>query len=169
MLNSGPASAILGGWQLSGIWTMRTGRMLTVTMNRSSNDLPDGNSRSPRPDVVPGVSVYPAGGPTFAQWLNPNAFSIPASRVWGNAGRVIGTGPGLVQVDTALQKQVKLIERLNVVFRAEAFNLFNRTQAGNPGTNFSVPASFGLVNTGLNRTIGTGTSRQIQFALRLNF
>jgi hypothetical protein len=169
MLNSGAASKILGGWELSGIWTMRTGRMLTVTINRSANDLPDGNSRSPRPNVVPGVSVYPAGGPTFAQWLNPAAFSIPPSRVWGNAGRVVATGPGLAQVDSALQKRNRLTERIDLVFRAEAFNLFNRTQAGNPGTNLSAPASFGLVNSGLNRTIGTGTSRQIQFAIRLNF
>ena len=167
--NSGPASWILGGWDVSGIWTMRTGRVLTVTMNRSANDLPDGNSRSPRPDVVPGVSVYPAGGKTFAQWLNPAAFSTPASRVWGNAGRVIGFGPGLAQVDLSLQKRISLTERTKLVVRAEGFNIANRTQAGNPGTNWSAPASFGLINSGLNRTIGTGTSRQIQLALRLNF
>jgi hypothetical protein len=51
----------------------------------------------------------------------------------------------------------------------DAFNLFNRTQAGNPGTTFTSPASFGLVTTGLNRTVGTGTSRQVQLSLRFNF
>ena len=59
--------------------------------------------------------------------------------------------------------------RKALVFRIEAFNIFNRTQAGNPGTTLTSPASFGLVNTGLNRTIGTGTARQLQLALRLNF
>ncbi len=168
-LNAGPASRIFGGWEASGIWTMRTGRMLRVTISRTTNDLPDGNSRSPRPDLVPGVSVYPAGGPTFAQWFNPAAFAIPASRTWGNAPRVVATGPGLAQVDLALQKRNKLSERMDLVFRVEAFNLFNRTQAGNPGTVFTSPASFGLVNSGLNRTIGTGTSRQLQLALRFMF
>jgi hypothetical protein len=148
---------------------MRTGRVLNVTMNRSSNDLPDGNSRNPRPDVVPGVSVYPAGGKTFGQWLNLAAFSAPASRVWGNSGRVIGFGPGLAQVDVALQKRINVTETTHFVFRVEGFNLFNRTQAGNPGTNWSAPASFGVITSGLNRTIGTGTSRQLQLALRLNF
>jgi hypothetical protein len=168
-LNSGPASKILGGWEMSGIWTMRTGRMLTIGISRSSGDAPDGNTSSQRPNLVPGVSIYPAGGPTFAQWLNPAAFAIPASRTWGNAGRAIATGPGLAQVDFSLQKNTRIAEGKAIVFRLETFNLFNRTLAGNPGTTFTSPASFGLVNSGLNRTIGTGTSRQLQLALRLNF
>jgi hypothetical protein len=168
-LNSGPASKILGGWESSGIWTMRTGRMLTVTIARSANDLPDGNSRNPRPNIVPGVPIYPAGGPTFSQWFNPAAFAIPASRTWGNAGRAIATGPGLAQVDFALQKNTRITESKAIVLRLEMFNMFNRTQAGNPGTTFTSPASFGLVTSGLNRTIGTGTSRQLQLAMRVNF
>jgi outer membrane receptor protein involved in Fe transport len=168
-LASGPASRVLGGWETSGIWVMRTGRPLTVTIARSSGDLPDGNSRSPRPNLVPGVSIYPAGGPTFDQWFNPAAFAIPASRTWGNAGRAIATGPGLAQVDFSLQKRNKLTESTALVIRADMFNLFNRTQAGNPGSTFTSPASFGLVTGGLNRILGTGTSRQIQMALRLVF
>ena len=168
-LTSGPASKILGGWETSGIWTMRTGRMLTVTIARGANDLPDGNSRSPRPNLVPGVSIYPAGGPTFAQWFNPAAFAIPASRTWGNAGRAIATGPGLAQVDFSLQKRTRISERTAIVLRTDMFNLFNRTQAATPPTTFTTLATFGLVSSGLNRTIGTGTSRQIQMALRLVF
>jgi len=167
--NSGPASKVLGGWELSGIWTARTGRMLTVGISRSSADVPDGNTSNQRPSIVPGVSIYPAGGPTFAQWFNPAAFAIPARGTWGNAGRSIATGPGLAQVDVALKKNIRLAERKTLVVRVESFNLFNRVQAGNPGTTFTSPASFGLVSSGLNRTIGTGTSRQLQLALRLNF
>jgi hypothetical protein len=105
----------------------------------------------------------------FEQWLNPAAFAIPAPGTWGNAGRSIATGPGLVQVDWALQKKMFITENKNIVLRIEAFNIFNRTQAGNPGTTLTSPASFGLVTTGLNRTIGTGTARQLQLALRFNF
>lgn len=168
-LNSGAVSKILGGWDVSGIWAMRTGRALNITMSRSSSDLPDGNSRNPRPNLVPGVSIYPEGGSTFDHWLNPAAFANPASRTWGNLGRHVARGPGAAQVDVALQKRTKLTERTELVFRTEAFNLFNRVQAGNPGTVLTSPASFGLITSGLNRTIGTGTSRQIQFAMRLNF
>jgi hypothetical protein len=168
-LTTGAASKILGGWETSGIWTARTGRMLTVTISRSASAVPDGNTSGQRPSIVPGVSIYPAGGPTLSQWFNPAAFVIPANGTWGNAGRSIATGPGLMQVDFALQKNTRITESKALVFRVETFNLFNRTQAGNPGTTLTSPATFGLVTTGLNRTIGTGTSRQMQLALRLNF
>jgi hypothetical protein len=168
-LSSGMASVIFGGWETSGIWTARTGRMLTVTIARSSADVPDGNTSAQRPNLVGGISVYPEGGPTFAQWLNPAAFAIPAKNTWGNAGRVVATGPGLAQVDFALQKNTRLAEGKSLIFRIEAFNIFNRTLGANPGTALTSPASFGLVTAGLNRTIGTGTSRQLQLALRLNF
>jgi hypothetical protein len=78
-------------------------------------------------------------------------------------------GPGLYQIDFALQKTTRLAERKTIVFRAETFNISNRTQAGNPGTTLTSPASFGIITSGLNRTIGTGTSRQVQLALRFNF
>jgi hypothetical protein len=143
--------------------------MLTVTIARAAGAVPDGNTSNQRPNIVPGVSIYPPGGPTFGQWLNPAAFAIPTNGTWGNAGRAIATGPGLVQVDFALQRNVRLAERTSLLFRIEAFNLFNRTQAGNPGTTLTSPASFGIVTSGLNRTIGTGTSRQLQLAMRLNF
>jgi hypothetical protein len=168
-LNSGFASKILGGWESSGIWTMRTGRPLTVTIARSAAQAPDGNTSNQRPDLVPGVSVYPSGGPTFSQWLNPAAFAIPRPGTWGNAGRVIGRGPRLAQVDFALQKVIPIVEQKEFVLRVEAFNIFNRTQAGNPGTTLTSPATFGLVTSGLNRTIGTGTARQLQLAARFNF
>jgi hypothetical protein len=167
--NTGTAAKVFAGWDVSGIWTMRTGRPLNITMSRSANDLPDGNSRNPRPNLVPGVSIYPAAGRTFGEWLNLAAFATPASRTWGNLGRHIGRGPGLAQVDFTLQKRTQIAEAKELILRFEAYNIFNRTLAGNPGTNFSAPASFGVVLSGLNRTIGTGTSRQLQLAARFVF
>jgi hypothetical protein len=72
-------------------------------------------------------------------------------------------------VDFALQKVTQIVEQKEIVFRVEAFNIFNRTQAGNPGTTLTSPATFGIVTSGLNRTIGTGTARQLQLAMRFNF
>ena len=167
--NSGPGARILGGWEVSGIWTMRTGRALNVSMSRSTNDLPDGNSRSPRPNAVPGVSIYPEGGSTFDHWFNAAAFATPASRTWGNLGRMIGRGPALAQVDFSFQKTNHITEHKTITFRFETFNILNRIQAANPGTTWTSPASFGIISSGLNTTVGTGTSRQIQLAMRLNF
>jgi hypothetical protein len=168
-LTSGVGSKVLGGWEVSGIHTVRSGRMLTITIARSSGDVPDGNTSNQRPNLVPGVSLYPAGGSTYAQWLNPAAFAIPAKNTWGNAGRAIAVGPGLAQIDFTLQKRIPIHESKTLVFRIESFNVANWTQPGNPGTTLTSPASFGLINSGLNRTIGTGTSRQLQLALRLMF
>ena len=168
-LTSGPLAHILGGWETSGIWMARTGRMLTIGISRSSSAVPDGNTSGQRPNLVPGVSIYPAGGPTIAQWLNPAAFSIPANGTWGNAGRSIAVGPGLAQLDFSLQKRTRITEGTAILFRADMFNVVNHTQPANPGTTFTSPASFGIITSGLNRTIGTGTSRQIQFALRFTF
>ncbi len=168
-LASGPAERILGGWEMSGIWAMRTGRALNISMSRSSSDLPDGNSRSPRPNYVSGVSIYPAGGSTFEQWFNPAAFATPASRTWGNLGRMIARGPGVWQVDFALQKVNRITEAKTITFRIEAFNITNHTQPGNPGTTLTSPATFGIISSGLNRTIGSGTEREVQLALRLRF
>ncbi len=147
---------------------MRTGRPLNITVTRSSSDLPDGNNRDPRPNYVLGVPMYPEVR-NFGNWLNIAAFSVPASRTWGNLARHVARGPGLAQVDFALHRNIKIVERKELVLRVEAFNIFNRTLAGNPGTNISSPGSFGIVSSGLNRSIGTGTSRQLQLSARVNF
>jgi hypothetical protein len=165
----GPAGKLLEGWELSGIWTARTGRPVNISVSRSSRDVPDGNTSNQRPNVVPGVSIYPAGERTINNWLNLAAFVVPAPGTWGNAGRHIARGPGLVQIDMALHKRTRLAERKELIFRAEAFNIVNRAQFGDPSANISTPATFGQIRSPLNRTIGTGTSRQFQLALRFVF
>jgi hypothetical protein len=159
---------LLGGWQFSGVLQARTGRPLTITVNRSTGDLPDGNNRNQRPDVVPGVDPYSADR-TPDRWLNIAAFAVPARGTWGNAARNILRGPGLFQVDFALQKRFAIDGERNIEFRWEAFNAFNRANLANPGTNISASASFGRITGPLNSNYGTGTARQMQFMFRFNF
>jgi hypothetical protein len=165
-------SGFFGGWQLSGIATVRTGLPVNVVINRANSALPDAYSvaGSERPDLVPGVSLIPAGGQTPNSWINPAAFAIPAAGTYGDAGRNLVRAPGLWQVDTALSKTIAFTERLGLQFRAEAFNLFNRAQYGSPQANLSSPLSFGVITTPMNQgATGSGTPRQIQLALRLSF
>jgi hypothetical protein len=159
-----------GGWEMSGVSTLRTGVPLTVTVSRKATDLPDGNSNNQRPDLVPGVSLIPPNGQSIDHWINPAAFATPAKGIWGNAGRNVVPGPGLDQVDAALAKKMKINERTNLIFRAEVFNVFNHPELGSPNLNFSSSATFGRITSLSNSTpIGTGTCRSIQLALRLAF
>ena len=161
---------LLGGWDLSGLGTARTGRPVTVTISRSSADLPDGNNSNQRPNVVPGASLYPAGGPTTDAWINPAAFAVPARGAWGNAGRNLLRGPGLWEASLALSKRARLTDRLSLQARTEVFNLFNRAQSGNPVADLANISTFGRIIAPLNLdATGSGTSRQIQFMLRFVF
>jgi hypothetical protein len=139
----------------------------------SPSDRPDGVTRNQRPDLVPGQSIY--GSPkTINNWLNINAFAVPAPGTWGNLGRNVARGPGYYEIDVALEKSTAVTERLNVKFRAEAFNLFNHPIYTDPalgiGSSGNPDPSFGVITSELNTNpTGPGSSRKIQFMLRLEF
>jgi hypothetical protein len=158
------------GWSLGGIATARSGRPVNITISRAASAVPGGYNLMQRPDVVPGVSLVPPGGPTPAHWFNSAAFSVPAPGTWGNAGRNLGRGPSLYQIDLNLNRRIALSERVHLDIRAEAFNILNRTQLGDPSGDVTVPTQFGIIQSTINTTpIGSGTPRQIQLMLRLSF
>ena len=161
---------MFGGWSLSWIATARSGRPVNVTVSRPATDAPNGYNVSQRPDLVPGISLVPSEGRTVSQWINPAAFRLPVPGTWGNAGRNIARGPGLVEIDAGLSKRFTIGEHTSIHFRGEVFNIFNRSQLGNPLGNIAVPTQFGVIQSIVNTTpIGTGTPRQLQFMLRLSF
>ncbi len=156
-----------GGWDLSGIFTARTGTPLTVLVNRAAANVPSGQTQTQRANYIGGNVYLQNPGPDG--WLNPAAFAAPANGTYGNAGRNVFRGPGLWQTDIGLSKRFRVTERLGLDFRAEAFNLFNRAQYGNPVSNIS-NATFGrILQTANDGATGTGTSRQLQFMLRMSF
>ncbi|MCU1260984.1 MAG: hypothetical protein JWO80_3869 [Bryobacterales bacterium] len=169
-LNQGRVADLLaGGWSLSAIGIARSGLPVNVTLARPGASVPDGNNFSPqRPDLVAGVSVVPPSQ-TVGNWINAAAFSSPANGTIGNAGRNLVRGPSLWQADLGLTKRFRITERFSMDFRAEAFNVFNRAQFGNPNGNIS-SGSFGRITTTVNDgATGSGTPRQFQFALRVNY
>ena len=176
--NGGIAGAIAGHWELTTTALARTGFPVNVLMP-SNYTAPDGASGTQRPDLVPGVSIIPPGGRTIAEWINPAAFATPAGE-FGTTPRDFARGPGTWQVDLGLGKHIPLTERMNLEFRSEFFNVFNHPQLGPPQATFN-PANtngFGSIITTLNLNtaivnpitpVGSGTPREIQFALRLSF
>ena len=177
----GIASAVLGHWSLTDIVAARTGTPLNVTYSRSSSSVATGYTTNQRPNLVPGVSLTPPGGKwisgTAMNWINPAAFAAVADPdSYGDTPRNSVRGPSLWQTDLGLAKRIPISERAQLQFRFETFNLFNRAQYSLPleeiwlppaGTS---PASIEpQVSTASTTPIGTGTPREIQFALRLEF
>ena len=94
--------------------------------------------------------------------LIPGFAVPPTSQPFGTMGRNTGIGPRLVNFDGGAHKEFAFTERFRLQFRAEFFNLFNKTNFGSPNANFS-NGNFGTI-TGL-----ASPARQIQFALKLVF
>jgi hypothetical protein len=168
---AGVLRSLFGSWQFATIVAAHTGFPINVTVDRSSTAVPDGNTNNQRPNLVPGVSLTPPGGATPTEWINPAAFAVPAPGTFGNAGRDIGRAPLLWQADLSASKRIALNERFLLQLRAEAFNIFNRAQLGAPISDYSTgPGEFGVITQPVNTTpIGSGTPRQIQLALRVEF
>jgi hypothetical protein len=160
----GAVRDIFGSWQLSSIVSAHTGFPVNVTVDRSSSDVPDGNTNNQRPDLVPGVPLYlPGGG------FNPAAFAVPAPGTFGDAPRNLLRGLGVWQVDLALGKHIPITERVQLQFRAEAFNVFNRPQYASPQADISNKTFGQILSTVNTGPVGTGTPRQMQFMLKAQF
>jgi hypothetical protein len=152
----GVLGRIIGGWELGSVGIWHTGHPLTITMNISPDQLPDGNDQTTqRPDLVPGVPIFlPGGVQNHTLPINPAAFAPPPLDPTGVAdasGNCIntcglvsrfGSAPnGLIralnvwQIDLALTKETKLTERVSMKFGAQIFNIFNHVQFGDPNPN----------------------------------
>jgi hypothetical protein len=166
---NGVVKALFGGWDLSGLATASTGRPVNILVTRKASAMLDGNTKYQRPNLLPGVSIYPVNQ-TISNWFNPAAFAVPANNTWGNLGRNIARGPGYWEMDSALEKKTPLTEKVSLKFRVEAFNLLNHPIFADPAATTSSASSFGVITSTLNSgAVGTGTPRRIQFMLRLDF
>ncbi|HTB14867.1 MAG TPA: carboxypeptidase regulatory-like domain-containing protein [Bryobacteraceae bacterium] len=170
---SSPAIArtLLGGWRISAIGTAQTGLPVNITTDRSNGSVPGAFAISgeERPNYVYGVPLTPPGGSTPNEWMNPAAFSIPASGTFGNLGRNAFRAPRISQLDLACAKDVLLGERMAVRFRADLFNVFNRAQFGAPNADFS-QSNFGAITSTIsNYQTGRGTPREFQLSAKLMF
>lgn len=176
---NGVLDAIIGGWQLNGINTMTSGQPINFRYGPSpvTNNLPSflgGVALRPNVTCDPTNSGDRAN-PT-REYFNPSCFSRPpVTAPFGNAGRNIARSNSYFNLDLALQKQfrIPITEQTRLDFRAEFFNLFNKTnfQAANSdvgqitfnsGGQVVSTGSFGVINSSF-------PARQIQLALKFTF
>ncbi|NUQ29736.1 MAG: hypothetical protein HOQ35_14640 [Acidobacteriaceae bacterium] len=159
------ARNVLGEWEISGIYTLQSGRPFSVSGgngNNNSGALVYGD----RADRVPGVVVQTHQG-SKQQWLQQYfttaAFAQNAVGTFGNSGRNILKGPGTNYSDAALMKNWTIQERYKIQFRWELFNAFNRVTFAQPDANPS-SGTYG-------RITGTGPvkPRVMQGGLKVTF
>lgn len=148
---------ILGGWQMTGIGYAQSGFPFTPVIAANRANTANGGAQRPNRLATGALS-----NPTIDRWYDTSAFALPALYTYGNSGRDILNGPRLINFDMGLYKNFKFTERLQLQFRTEAFNLFNRPDFGLPNRTIDSPTA-GLI------TATSHPPRQIQFALKLLF
>ena len=128
---SGVKNAIIGGWQLNGIYTWQRGFPITIQAADQGNVLDSfGTNRA-------NVSGTPSDGGSIEQWFDTSAFTQPALGQFGNSLRNMLRGPGINNLDLALFKNFDLTRGARLQFRFESFNAFNHPQFNAVSTNMT--------------------------------
>jgi hypothetical protein len=168
----GPAKWALGGWQLGGVFQARTGLPFTPLIGGD----PLG-TKSASPFAFPNRVTGPGCGTAVNSgnpkaYINLSCFTAPNPlTLLGNSGRNSVIGPGLQDFDLSLFKNNyihKISENFNVQFRAEFFNVLNRSNFNSPTDNLFLFDQSGkpVAGAGLIDSTST-TSREIQFAVKV--
>jgi hypothetical protein len=162
-------NAILGGWQMTDIFQARSGDPLTMAYS------PNNNTQVSTLITINGRNAYRPNqtGPSLAstkvysaalggiEYLNASNFSTPsADAPFGSSPRNAVYGFAFWQLDTGLTKDFPLTEKAHLQFRAEAFNITNQTNFGDPNTELGT--TFGVINSAL-------PGRELQFAGKIVF
>jgi hypothetical protein len=175
MNQGGILDAILGGWQASTIFVIQSGQPFTPLVGGSNNS--GALSGSWYPNLIGDPNVPHQ---TIQEWFNPctllsdgttdpagctnPAWAIPAPGTFGNAGRNILRGPGLVSFDFSMGKSFRFPlrhETGELQIRVDAQNVFNHANFGQPDQNVGV-GSAGIISY-------TNGPRIVQLGARLSF
>jgi len=196
------ADGLTSGWAVDNLFRVQSSDPVNVTTGR----VPtfglwwNSDAANQRPDIVAGEPLYLYGSQyPGGKRLNPDAFAPTDDFIQGDLPRNKLRGFGAWQEDIAIRRTFKITERVSLLFRAEAFNLFNHSNFGDPGsqsdgtnhicTDFYGPGGscevnprFGLSTQVLSNSLGTGGAdggfsslyqmgapRSLQFALKLQF
>jgi hypothetical protein len=164
LLQEGVASKILGGWTMSGIYSMQTGFPFTINVRGDSANVGAGTGGIfIRPNAVPGATwELSSGQRSTDKYFNTAAFVAPDKGQFGNVGKNTVIGPGLTNLDFVIAKEIAVLEKMKLQIRGEAFNIFNHSNYTIVGRIINDPATFGKV-------LGQLDPRQIQIGAKLVF
>lgn len=173
MLTKGPGAWIAGGWQISGLLSAYTGSPFTAAADGTSLNMPGSSQQA---DVIgtPRKLGNYGRGQAYYDWTTfksvTNAAGVAEAR-FGTGGLMNLRGPGIFNTDAAIHRSFNIGERFKAQFRAEALNLTNTPQLGNPSNNISgLRTSNGQFTGGVFEITGvanTGRDGLVQRAIRL--
>jgi hypothetical protein len=166
---SGKQNRWTTGWAVSGVTRFSTGLPVTLYNNTDSSllgSMPNGinNNGVDTPHYTPGKLALNRNPRGQAAAFNAALFSVPTLGTLGNVPRRFFYGPGLENFDMALEKDVKLREGKTLLFRVEAFNVFNHGQF------FGAAAVNGNISSGgFGQIVNAMPPRQVQLAAKFSF
>jgi hypothetical protein len=166
---------LVEGWEFALITQLQTGNPVNII---TANTSVTGN-QTIRPDILGPVqtSLTPAGNGNL-QYFPALACTTPqpgclflAANHFGNLGRNVIIGPGFQDIDLSLVKNTKIFERVTLQFRVDAFDLFNHPNFGQPNRVVATNQgnTFGQISNTRFATGDSGSSRQLQLAMKLIF
>ena len=182
---TGVWNALLGGWQTNWLLSYLSGTPFSIMGGGAQVNSPGNYQTADQVgplNILGGIGPAPVTGaspvcqPTdlSCHYFDPSAFApVPGNQIrFGNTGRNIVRGPGLFNLDASMFRNFKVTERVNLQIRAEMFGATNTPHYNNPGTDVTVPSTFGVITSTLTtagRGTGTGGERQAWLAARVSF
>ena len=166
------ADAVVGGWQFNTNTILQSGLPFSANYRDAGADRDTGGNNRPN------LTGDPEGPQTQLEWFNAaaigsagSAFARPAPGTFGNMKRNSLRGPGYWRTDASIFKHFRVSGDRLLEVRAEAVNIFNNVNLGNPDSEVGVP---GNNNTNAGRINSTAygnadQQRNFQFALRFTF
>ena len=175
---------IVGGWQVSGIFSKYSG--LPFTVSGSGSSLRSAGNSQTADLVAPVQKIDTERGPG-KPYYDPNSFMDPLVFFnqtgiyrYGTMGRNVLYGPGFFRVDPAVYKNFRITERVRGEFRAEAYNFTNTPRWNNPSASSASPLrdssgkitnlnNFMTITSVFGNNYGQDAGRQFRFGARVVF
>jgi len=170
LINNSVVRAAFDGWQFSGITSFASGTPQSVTFSTVGGVDWSGGGDGQRPNLIGPVELA-KGDRTFGKYFATQNVQLPAKGDPGNAGRVVYRGPGVNNWDMNLAKTFPLgSEKRNLLFRWEAYNVFNHTQFSAVNNNATFNTATGAqTNAQFGQLTGARNNRIMQGSLRFTF
>jgi hypothetical protein len=157
------------GYELAGVAQLQSGNpvdlittatftgLATVRPSVLTNNIPVGYGA---PAANGNIQYFPSAACTTVQ---PGCIFLASSKQFGDLGRNVIIGPGFEDIDLAFLKDTKVAERFTFQFRADAFNLLNHPNFGQPNRIVSTASgnTFGQITSTRFPVGDSGSSRQL--------